>query len=107
MGSAQRGAARVGPGQVLLIYTLSLSTNYISGPISGAGKTVHKTGLCCLSEVAQGRGDNEKTNGDLQHNYCVYRKMVICNFHRHLALLEKRMVNIWNMQKHNLKSLKA
>lgn len=44
----------MGPGQVLLIYTLSLSTDYPSGPISGAGETVDKTGLCRLGEVAQG-----------------------------------------------------
>lgn len=83
----------MGPGQVLLIYTLSLSTDYPSGPISGAGETVDKTGLCRLGEVAHGRGDNEKTNGDLERNYRVYCKTVIRHFHRHLALSEKRIVN--------------
>lgn len=102
-GSAQHGAARTGPGH----YTadpLSLSTSYMPGPVSGAGETVSKTGLPCLGEVAQERGDDEKNDDDFEHEYCVYSKMLLCNLHWHLVLFVEKNCKYWTIQKYNLKA---
>lgn len=57
-----------------LIHTLSLRAKYLPGPMPGGGDMVIKTGLPCPEKVAQERGDNEKNDNDLEHNYSAYQK---------------------------------
>lgn len=78
------------PHTILLVHTPSLSTATWKALRQVLGKRGQK-GSALSQEAAQERGDSEKNDDDLDHSYCLYLKVVICNFHKHWFCLGRKL----------------